>query len=86
MIFTHPTKRTHTQLYNKHLSSFGVFRRSMDNLKLKRKETLKNHGGMLICVAITLNQKLDGDKKLTITKVSSRLYKWIFHACREDDI
>ena len=40
---------------------------------------------MLICMAAVLNVKLDGQKSLNITKVSSKLYDWITHACREDD-
>ena len=40
---------------------------------------------MLICMAVVLNLKLDVQKIQNITKVSSKLYDWITHACREDD-
>ena len=40
---------------------------------------------MLICMATVLNVKLDGQKNLSITNVSSKLYDWITHACREDE-
>ena len=40
---------------------------------------------MLICMAVVLNVKLDGQKSLNITKVSSKLYDWITYACREDE-
>ena len=40
---------------------------------------------MLICMAAVLNLKLDGQQSLTITKLSSKLYDWITHACREDE-
>ena len=46
---------------------------------------IDKHGDMLICMAIVLNLKLDGQKSLNITKVSSKLYDWITHACREDE-
>ena len=42
-------------------------------------------GDMLICMAAVLNLKLDGQQSLTITKLSSKLYDWITHACREDE-
>ena len=38
-----------------------------------------------MCMATVLNQKLEGEKNLTITKVSTKLYDWISHACRDDD-
>ena len=40
---------------------------------------------MLICMAARLNLKLDGQQSLNITKVSSKLYDWITHACQEDE-
>ena len=40
---------------------------------------------MFICIAVVLNLKLDVQETLNITKVSSKLYNWITHACREDD-
>ena len=40
---------------------------------------------MLICMATILNLKLDGQQSLNITKLSSKLYDWITHACREDE-
>ena len=40
---------------------------------------------MFICMVALLNLKLDVQKTLDITKVSSKLYDWITHACREDD-
>ena len=39
---------------------------------------------MLIFMVAVLNIKLDGQQSLTITKLSSKLYDWITHACRED--
>ena len=36
-------------------------------------------------MAVVLNLKLDGQQSLTITKLSSKLYDWITHACREDE-
>ena len=40
---------------------------------------------MLICMAVVLNLKLDGQQSLNITKISSKLYDWIIHVCREDE-
>ena len=40
---------------------------------------------MFICMAAVLHLKLDAQKNLNITKVSSKLNDWITHACREDD-
>ena len=40
---------------------------------------------MFICMAVVLNLKLDAQKNLNITKMSSKLNDWITHACREDD-
>ena len=40
---------------------------------------------MLICMAAVLNLKLDGQQGLNITKLSSKLYDWMTHACREDE-
>ena len=45
----------------------------------------ENRGDMLICMAAVLNLKLDGKQGLNITKLSSKLYDWMTHACREDD-
>ena len=40
---------------------------------------------MFIYMAAVLNLKLDAQKNLNITKVSSKLNDRIAHACREDD-
>ena len=40
---------------------------------------------MFICMAVVLNLKLDAQKNLNITKLSSKLNDWITYACREDD-
>ena len=40
---------------------------------------------MFTCMAAIVNLKLDVQKNLNITKVSSKLNDWIIHACREDD-
>ena len=42
-------------------------------------------GDMLICMVVILNLKLDGQENLNITKVSSKLYDWITHACQENE-
>lgn len=42
-------------------------------------------GNMLMYIARVLNQKLEGEKNLTIIKVSTKLYNWISHACKVDD-
>ena len=39
---------------------------------------------MFICMAAVLHLKLDAQKNLNITKVSSKLNDWITHACKED--
>ena len=36
-------------------------------------------------MAVVLNLKLDGQQSLNMTKVSSKLYDWISHTCREDE-
>ena len=36
-------------------------------------------------MAVILNVKLDDQQSLNITKISSKLYHWITHACREDE-
>ena len=48
-------------------------------------EDVQRRWDMFICMAAVLNLKLDVQKTLNITKVSSKLYDWITHACREDD-
>ena len=40
---------------------------------------------MFIYMAAVLYLKLDAQKNLNITKVSSKLNDWITHSCREDD-
>ena len=45
----------------------------------------EKRGDMLICMAAVLNLKLDGQQSLTIIKLSSKLYDWITHICREDE-
>ena len=51
-----------------------------------RDETdIEKRADMLICMAAVLNVKLDGQKSLNITNISSKLYDWITHACREDE-
>ena len=53
--------------------------------KAREDEDIQRRGDMLMCMATILNQKLEGEKNLTITKVSTKLYDWISHACRDDD-
>ena len=53
--------------------------------KAQEDEDVMCHGDMLMCMATVLNQMLEGEKNLTITKVSTKLYDWISHACRDDD-
>ena len=40
---------------------------------------------MFICMAAILNLKLNVQESQNITKVSSKLYDWIIHACPKDD-
>ena len=53
--------------------------------KPREEEDVQRRWDMLICMAAVLNMKLDVQKTLNITNVSSKLYDWITHACREDD-
>ena len=50
-----------------------------------RDEDIIARGKMLLCMAAVLNLKLDEEKNLTLKKVSTKMYDWISHACREDD-
>ena len=45
----------------------------------------EKRGDMLICMVAVLNLKLDGQQSFNIFKLSSKLYDWITHACREED-
>ena len=45
----------------------------------------ENRGDMLICMAAVLNLKLDGQQGFNIPKLSSKVYDWMTHACREDE-
>ena len=53
--------------------------------KPKEARDVEKRGDMFICMAAILHLKLDAQKNLNITKVSSKLNDWITHACREDD-
>ena len=53
--------------------------------KPKDVRDVEKRGDMFICMAAVLHLKLDAEKNLNITKVSSKLNDWITHACREDD-
>ena len=53
--------------------------------KPKEVRDVEKQGDMFICMAVVLHLKLDAQKNLNITKVSSKLNDWITHACREDD-
>ena len=46
---------------------------------------IEKQGDILICMAAVLHLKLDAQKNLNITKVSSKLNDWITYACIEDD-
>ena len=46
---------------------------------------IEKRGDMFICMAAVLHLKLDAQKNLNLTKVSSKLNDWITHAYREDD-
>ena len=54
--------------------------------KAREDKDIMRRGDMLICMVTVLNQKLEGEKNLTITKVLTKLYDWISHACRDDDV
>ena len=53
--------------------------------KTRDETDIEKRADILICMAAVLNLKLDGQQSLTITKLSSKLYDWITHACREDE-
>ena len=53
--------------------------------KPKEVRDVEKQGDMLMCMVVVLNLKLDAQKNLNITKLSSKLNDWISHACKEDD-
>ena len=53
--------------------------------KPKEVRDVENRGDMFICMAVVLHLKLDAQKNLNITKLSSKLNDWITNsACRKD--
>ena len=54
--------------------------------KAREDEDIMRRRDMLMCMATVLNQKLEGEKNLTITKISTKLYDWISHAGIDDDV